>query len=265
MKVLHIWNTAGVGSIIAKYMHRLHGVDSWVLSRKKFDPFGLTTYGECWDCGGKVFTCKALWEARKYHLFHIHGLDRVVPLLKFLYPNKPIVLHYHGSDIRERWNKRKPFWRFADVILVSTKELLEGSPEGVIYIPNPVDTDLFTPKHKILYPNSAFHMEYLADDLAEEIADNYGLKLYVHDCIENPIPHQKLADVLRNFSYYIDVKRVDADFKVGKSLSKIGLEALACGLKVINRDGEVIENLPEEHKPKNVCEKLHQIYKTMCA
>jgi len=37
LKVLHIWNTAGVGSIIAKYMDKTFGTESWVIMRKRFD------------------------------------------------------------------------------------------------------------------------------------------------------------------------------------------------------------------------------------
>jgi len=263
MKVLHVWNTAGVGSIIAKTMDKLYGSESWVVMRKKFDPFGVTTYGECWDYNGKIFVLKALLKTRKYDLIHVHSLDRIIPFLKFLYPKKIIVLHYHGSDIRGRWSERKRFWCKADAILVSTKELLEGSPKCVIYMPNPVDTDLFNPKHTASQPNTAFHMRYFADDLAEEYAEKYGLKLHIHDRNKNPIPHKKLAGVLCDFGYYIDVKRVSVDCKIGKCLSKIGLEALACGLKVIDRDGELIHGLPLEHKSENVVKRIYEVYKNM--
>lgn len=263
MKVLHIWNIGGCGSIIAKYMDKLYATKSWVVTRKKFDPFGVTRYGECWDCNGKLFTLKALWKARRYDLIHVHAFDRIIPFLKILHPNKPIVLHYHGSDIRERWNERKRLWYKADALLVSTKDLLEGAPKDVIYIPNPVDTDLFHPKHTASQPNTAFHMKYFADDLAEEYAEKHGLKLHMHDSVENPIPYQKVADVLCDFGYYIDVKRVDLDFKVGECLSKIALQALACGLKVINCKGAIIEGLPPEHQPEDVVAKLFKIYESI--
>jgi hypothetical protein len=61
MRVLHVCNTAGVASVIAKYMDRLFGTESLVVWRKVFDPYGLTTYGELWDCGAKEFALKCLW------------------------------------------------------------------------------------------------------------------------------------------------------------------------------------------------------------
>lgn len=89
LQILHIWNTAGVGSVLAKYQARLFGWKTWVVMRKKFDKFCLTTYGEVWNVGGKIFIAKTLWIARKYDIIHVHALDRIVPLLKRLYPRSP--------------------------------------------------------------------------------------------------------------------------------------------------------------------------------
>ena len=44
LKVLHIWNTAGVGSIIAKYMDKIYGTKSRVVMRKSFDKFDLSPF-----------------------------------------------------------------------------------------------------------------------------------------------------------------------------------------------------------------------------
>jgi hypothetical protein len=103
MKVLHIWNTAGIGSIIAKYMDRLFGTKSLVVHRRVFDPYGFTTYGELWDCGAKMFALKCLWLARKFDIVHVHSFDKLILFLKFLYPKKPVVMHYLGSEIRGKW------------------------------------------------------------------------------------------------------------------------------------------------------------------
>jgi len=50
MKILHIGNTAGVGSVIAKHMYKLFSSESLVLHTWASDPYGFTTYGELWDC-----------------------------------------------------------------------------------------------------------------------------------------------------------------------------------------------------------------------
>lgn len=262
MKILHIWNIAGVGSIIAKYMDKYYGTSSWVIMRKLFDKFGLTIYGELWDCGAKTFTLKALLKARKFDIIHIHGFDRILPYLRVLYSNKPLIMHYHGSDIRGHWQLRKKYYRKADAILVSTSDLLENAPENVQYLPNPVDTEIFYRKHPSIYPKTAFHFGYRADDVASQYAKRYGLKLVIHNRTQTPIPYIQLADVLCDYDYYIDVKRSKDGILLGSgtSLSKVGLESLACGLKVIRWDGELVETLPKEHDPIEVIKKLFNIY-----
>ena len=95
MKILHIWNTAGVASIIAKYMDKLFGTVSSVVMRKRYDKFGLTTYGELWDYPASVFKLRCLIRARKFDIIHIHSCDELVPSIRRRYPEKKIVLHYH--------------------------------------------------------------------------------------------------------------------------------------------------------------------------
>jgi len=260
LKVLHIWNTAGVGSIIAKYMDKTFGTESWVIMRKRFDKFGLTTYGECWDCGSKTFTLKALLEARKYDLIHVHDFDKIVPLLKRIYSKKPVVLHYHGSRIRGKAEERYKYYCNADFIIVSTPDLLETLPDAT-YVPNPVDTEFFrqTNKHN---DNSAVYIikHQLGEDLewARKMAEKYGLNLSFRDRVKNPIPHVELPSFLNQFSYYIDRDYI-------KSLSKTALEALACGLKVIDYKERIIHPpLPSLHRPEKVVNELYQIYQQIC-
>lgn len=53
----------------------------------------------------------------------------------------------------------------------------------------------------------------------------------MHDQKEQPMSYRRFPEVLRNHEYYIDVKR-DFQGRLLKWLSKTGLEALACGLKL---------------------------------
>jgi hypothetical protein len=109
MKILHICNTGGVGSVIAKFMDRLFGTESLVVERKIFDPYGLTTYGELWDCGAKTFALRCLLLARRFDIVHVHYFDKLIPFLKSFYPKKPVVLHYHGDDIRGKWCLKRKY------------------------------------------------------------------------------------------------------------------------------------------------------------
>lgn len=258
MRVLHIHNIAGVACVIAKFMDKTFNTESLVVMRKAFDRFGVTTYGQTWNCGPKIFTIKCLWLARKFDVIHVHDFDKIVPWLKRLYHNKPIILHYHGTRIRNRWKEREQFWSKADAILVSTPDLLKDAPKHAIFIPNPVDTDLFTlknhrPKNTALYIVKHQEGEDLKWPL--NIAENLNLRVHIHDRVTNPIPHLKLPQFLNDFEYYIDRNYVP-------SLSKTALEALACGLKVIDYNRELVRELPEQHEPQNVTPQLYKLYNT---
>jgi hypothetical protein len=264
-RILHIWNTAGVPSILAKFMDRNFSTQSWVITRKAFDPWGLTVFGETLNMGGSQFVLHALRRIHKYNLVHIHSLDKLVPWVKRLYPKKSVVIHYHGTDVRGRWLTRQKYWKQADLLLVSTSDLLEGAPKQAIWLPNPIDTDLFYARAKVRRVNHAFHTSYGVDDLAQKIAKKYKLQLTIQDRVTNPISYTEMGEVLSRYEYYIDIKCVDSPRSPGKPLvikdqSKTGLEALASGCKVISWDDKVISSLPEKHYPKTVVSTLWKHY-----
>ena len=262
MKILHVWNTAGVGSIIAKFMDKIYGTESWLVHRRDFDHYGLTTYGELWASGARVFALRCLIEARKYDIIHVHSLEKIVPFLKLIYPRKPVVLHYHGSEIRDQWSIKRRFWNKADLMFYSTQDLSDSeTPKSAFYIPNPVDLDIFTHGPGEHARGTATHFSYRADDLAGEYVKKYGLKLEIYDKNRHGrMPHAEVPEFLRRFEYYIDVKR-DPDGDLWKiPLSKTALEALACGLKVINWEGKEIDSLPIENFPENVVKVIFEKY-----
>ncbi len=160
MRVLNIWDTAGVASTLAKYIHKLYNVETKVITRANANPFNIPVYGDMHNGSAKRFVLKSILLARKYDIIHIHDLDIVIPILK-LY-RKPIIIHYHRTSIRGKWKERVKFWSKADAIIVSTKDLLEGAPNDTIYLPNPVDTELFSYKGSRVN-GTAFHISYHAD------------------------------------------------------------------------------------------------------
>jgi hypothetical protein len=267
MKVLHIWNTAGVASIIAKFMDRFYKTESTVLMKKSWDKYGFTTYGELIEYKGDTpihttdFFLRCLKKTRNYDVIHVHGVLKILPMVKVLYPKKTLIAHFHGTDIRGVWKKQRKFWRFADAILYSSHDMESAEmPKDAVYMPNPVDTDFFYEKRKPLYPKTAFHISYFADGLAKKFAKKYGLQLVIHNRESAPIPYGKFADVLCLYEYYMDVKRIYPELIVTSFLSKTGLEALACNRKVINGLGKFVQILPEEHMPENVAKQVYKIY-----
>jgi len=264
LRVLHIWNTAGVASVIAKYQAKILGWETWVITRSKYDPYNLTYYGTKVKDPNYIFYIRVLLIARRYDLIHLHSFDKIIPLMKKIYPNKPIVMHYHGSEIRNKWESKKRYWSKADVVLISTRDLLNNAPNDVIYLPNPVDLEVFKPMSNLTKNMNAAIYVYdplnpaLSKDItwAKEIAKRYKLNLKIHNRRKTPINHLNMPLFLNKFEYFIDRKSIP-------SLSKTGLEALACGLKVIRWDNNVITRLPSDHKPKYVIEKLYDIYESI--
>lgn len=227
--------------------------------RKSFDKFGFTTLGEVWDCGAWHFCLKALLKAQKYDILHIHGLDNLIPFVRTIYGMKPIVLHYHGTDIRGKWGDKEHLWCKADKIFYSVEDVWDYDyPNVGEYLPNPVDTELFFQEDSIeRIANSALSFKYGADEIAKHLAKTNDLSLVLHDRENSPIPYVELRRFLCQFEYYVDAKHV------GYSPSKTALEALACGCKVISKSGDIVTRLPEDHKPLNVINTIWQTYKEL--
>jgi len=257
MKILHVCNVAGVATVIAKFMDRSCGTESHVIHRRESEKYGLTTYGEVVDCGSWRFALKCISESRKYDIIHVHDFDKLLPWLSKLCKKKPKIIHYHGSRIRNRWKERAKYYKHSSAILYSVRDVESSEmPHSAIFMPNPVDTGLFhqTPQC-IKKPSSALSMLNSLDlAKAKEYAEMYGLKLTLQ---ELGVPHEEMPNLLNKYECYIDVKTI------GESTSKTGLEALTCGLRVINHNGELLEKLPEQHKPENVVTHLHELYNTL--
>lgn len=272
MKIIHIWNTAGIGGLIARYMDRMMGTDSVCYMWDKWDPFFhgtektirySTVLGNRF---GKLKTPMLLCTSRHFDVIHNHGLEGLTPWLRLLYPNKKIILHYHGTRIRGKWPQKKKFWKHADRILVSTPDLLEGAPVGVLYVPNLMDWDTIDELRGERDPvaECALTVTRWCDGEASAIAATHGLDLFFHDRDEETMSHKDFLRHLNQFSHYIDIKR---DFLTGpgtdqilKAHSLTGLEAMGLGLTVLNWRGEESEIDISNHRPENVIPILWELY-----
>ncbi|MFI5404676.1 MAG: glycosyltransferase [Candidatus Gagatemarchaeaceae archaeon] len=231
-----------------------------VVTRRDSDRFGLTTYGKTYADGPFVFLLRAELMARNFDIVHVHSLDRVVPWLKRLYGGRPVVMHYHGTDILGRWEEKRGRWRRADFIAYSTPNLSEGAPAEAVHLPNPVDTDLFhTGSQKT--PRSALTIRYGMDEEARKVAAEKSLDLTLVD--RGSVPYADMASLLSKFEYYLDLRRPMGFDEPVKSLGKAALEALACGCKVVDWSGRVLEGLPGENRPEAVAARWHSVYEAL--
>ncbi len=255
-KILHVWNTAGVASVIAKFVDRGYGTQSTVITRAVADRVGLTTYGTAYPDGPARFFVRAVSMARGADLVHVHSLDRVVPWIKRLY-GKPVVMHYHGTDVEGRWEEKRPRWSRADYVAVSTPNLLEGAPPGAVQVPNPVDTDVFRAGPGAREPSSAVSFHYGMDGDAEAAAKKLGLSLAWLD--RWSVKHEDMPGVLSKYSYYIDMRKPPGRVPA-RSVGKAALEALACGCSVVDWTGAVVRGLPPENEPAGVAARWNEVY-----
>jgi glycosyltransferase involved in cell wall biosynthesis len=263
MKILHVWDQAGVASILAKY-HRRMGHDVDILKRAGYDPFGISQfYGEpLLDLDGKSFLKHVVKQAGKYDIVHVHTIYKVIPELRKKHKGKKLVLHYHGSEIRGRQDDdslRAEAEEKSDVILGSTPDL-KDYVDGIVYVPNPVDTEHFRPDSQrstgaFTISRSITDTQWMLDYLKK---NNLDLRVEMVERSTNPIPYAQVPAFLKRYGIYIDIRYIDGILLA--NLSKTGLESLACGLRVLNHELKYVEGLPEEHKPEVVAARVLDIY-----
>lgn len=158
MKVLYSWDTVGVSSMINRHLgmsradHR--GV---VLMRRNVDPYGTTAYYDddlvcsgMVEGGAKRFYVAAAEAAvfMRPDILHMCGNLRFTGLIRRLAGGCKVLTHYHGSDARDvPYEKRAKAERQSDFVAVSTPDMLECKyGMDPVWIPNPVDTELFSPR-----------------------------------------------------------------------------------------------------------------------
>jgi hypothetical protein len=297
LRILHVWDQAGVAGCLAKYQrkrgHIAHviirdGFDG--LGINKYYGSILT------DCASRQvetdlvyrkylslpaplkrlakriakvnkalrFYITAMRYAKNYDILHIHSLYAVV----FFVPFKKKILEFHGDDVRFCPSKRsridglqtRIFLKLASklgmYLLVSTPDLHREVPNA-IWLPNPVDTELFKPG-ALSASNLALYssMWYEPSKRAKKIAQDLDLTLYILERRETAdlIRYPEMPQFLGKFSHYIDRGAIP-------SLSKTALEALSVGLKVVAWDGRIIQGLPSRHLPENVVKETEWIYR----
>lgn len=262
-KILHVWDQASVACTLAKYQ-RKEGHEVRVIKRAGFDRFGIMDfYGEKTfkTFFGRGFLKIALKEARNYDIIHIHDLFKVVPQIRKKYPDKKIMLHYHGSILRNNpSNIRFEAESCSNQVLVSTPDLTKFV--NAIYIQNPVDTEHFTPReinknNKALSIMTKLENKETLKKLLKENGISLNLEAISRE--KKGIMYPELPTFLSNYEYLVDLKLIYDD-KPMLAYGMLGLQALSVGLKVINYEYKITQGLPKEHKPERVTKRLLKIY-----
>ena len=297
MRILHVWDQAGVAFVLAKYQHS-QGQYSKAIMVSEYDKYGIGRfYNEhVINVTLEEFVQRSLEEARSADIVHVHSRSDLVIRLRNEFGNsKKIILHYHGTDIRGIKKQKLPHrsklsdlavrgiftYRrlrdtmlfkkkihsqaqlLADGVIVSTPDLLP-LVSNAVYLPNPIDTDHFT-ADKIFSKverERSLTMDTEAIDIGLALnyckQHNVNQEIDVYNRIKDPIMYKDMPAFLKKYGLYVDVRYVDG--KILENLSKTALEALACGLDVLDYKLNRIHGLPDEYAPKNVTSRLETIY-----
>ena len=273
IKVGHFWNICGIGGLLARNLDREFPgeYESVAIDRGHANRYGHNNEKTLvWKNRAAVWLARCFFYARKLDIIHVHSGVQWLPYYRGFYPNKKLLIHLHGTKIRGRWDET-PGVNVADKIIVSTPDLLEGSPEGTVYLPNPVDQDKIWAVKEYLDCckkfRAAFHVDRYAVDIAAKYAADNGVDLVVFDRDKTPLKHEEFLKYMGQFEYFIDVKRdfpgYTHETKILEARSMSGLEALALGCKVIDWKGEISEGLPAQHQGAWIARRLNMIYQSM--
>lgn len=296
VRILHVWDQAGVACILAKYQIR-HGHQSRVI-RIEGDKYGIYHFYDDFITNvpeGQFFD-KCIEEASRADVIHIHGPINVLFKLRRRFgKSKTIILHYLGTDIRGLNPSSKatipplhsilaivikaitmklrglPMPKqyihilaqmLADGVLVATPDLLQNVVKGV-YLPIPVDTEHFVPDRK---PNNnkkravTFRTEVTNVSKVMEYckSNNVNLDIEVYDRTKNPIMYADMPNFLKRYEIYVDIRYIkDA---ILHNLSSTALQSLACGLRVLDYQSSYHDTFPLEHEADNVSTQALRFY-----
>jgi glycosyltransferase involved in cell wall biosynthesis len=297
MHILHVWDQAGVAYTLAKYQQRLQGHEAKVIMIENYNKYGIFEFYKQYILNVELdeFTEKCIEKAKSADIIHVHSrIDILLMLRQKFGRSKKIILHYHGTDIRGLKEQKLPHrsqlsdlairsitmyrrirdkvlfrkrmhinaQRMADTVIVSTPDLLQLVAKG-IHLPNPVDTDHFKPdpiskneqKEALTIDTEVTDIKWALDYCKRH---NISLNIEVYNRIKEPIIYKHMPEFLRRYKIYVDIRYVNKT--ILQNLSKTALEALACGLKVLDYQLKYRQGLPREHDPINVTSQLSNIY-----
>ena len=239
MRILHIENTAGVATQIARAQnelgHEAHVLETWRRPGCNISfPHDFENYYEGPTIPFKML--KTVMMARTYDVIHLHGgiaKKRIdIPIIKRLW-RRPLVVHYHGSETRMGYGLHKQ--HLVDAKIVATPDLLEHHPSAT-YIPIPqVPLPFsFSKEGPIRIVHAPTNRQLKGTDLILEAIDILSRRTggFVFDLVEN-VTHAEMLRGLRQAHIYID--RVISEYN-GRKIGTMGvapLEAMSSGCAVV--------------------------------
>jgi glycosyltransferase involved in cell wall biosynthesis len=245
MKIAQINNTSGIASIIAKELKKHgHEVDIFVFNKIIHSQFG----GIMINYKSPFARWNLFKKLKEYEVWHYHyPYGSLKRSLEKRNKDKPYLKHYHGGDLRGRYDD--------DFCLVSTPDLLQYSPNGK-WLPTPIDIAEMNDK---VYSSSQINDGTLEKGGQVRIAHYPYYKnfpstdYYTNTLLE--LGSEKKCEVVEilRLPHAQALQAVNScDIVIGKILPDVGwfgkfeLEGMALGKPVI---AHVSDKLYEEYNP----------------
>lgn len=228
MRFLHIgYNICGIPSSLAR-VQKLTGHEASVVT---FIPEGGHPSNIELITWNPFIRIAVLWALKnKFDVFHFHCITCTksgIDLLLWKLLGKKIIIHYHGSEIR---NKKQPwFHKYTDATFVSTPDLLEFAPTGK-WLPNPIFLDDY-PEKSMETANIITHAPTNPEIKGTKFLQNVMPK--IQKSIQNAklnlvtdIPYQEAIEKYRMSTIMVDQLRIGW-------YGMVALEAMAMKIPVI--------------------------------
>ncbi len=245
-KLLQIHEITCSSAIIASYMEQ-RGWKCRVIAREVFDKHECSKQFHDYVLvkGGVkrlyAIIVKNLMTFRP-NLILVRSRYELLPTIRSFAPRTPIILQFHGSEIR---GKSELPWqaKYATKLIASTKDISQWGE----YYGTPI-SPAFTPpqpgireKGTALFLRTRFGAKDCLDE-ANQFCKKHGLKLTVIDRTKGEyIPHSEMPSLMQKHEWYLDLKGLTS----GEVLSKTAIEFLhttddMSPGKVLTDDGTVI-------------------------
>lgn len=264
MKILHVNDIAGVSSLLVQGLRR-RGFEADSIMRRPH-PYGFP-HITVLKSSAPEFLFRVLKSSQSYDIVHTHALSYRpffnVDIFALKALKRKVIVHLHGTEIRNSHNRlsTRAALEICDQVLISTLDLLPYRPDA-IWLPVPLDP-AFKPLENPRRYGKALYFEKPYESgkrkSIREECERKGLELTI---LSGFIPYSQMSSFLNKFEYFFDQSTFRVPLPV---MSKMALEAMACGCKVIRWDGVVKnpEKILRNHDLNTVIRKLVKIYETV--
>jgi glycosyltransferase involved in cell wall biosynthesis len=238
MRILHIENTGGVASLLARgemaLGHQSDVLETW-RSYINYD-HDFEHYYEGTYCHKLWMMKRTIELAKHYDIIHIHSgmaRTRVDYLWMKKLMGKPLVVHYHGSETRLGTGMH--YRNIADAKVVATPDLLRWHPDAT-FIRNPMGT------MEAEQPEGAPCIVHLPT-VRERKGTAYVLKAinglraegrqFEFSLVEN-VQHDRALKEIARSNIVVDQVATNVDGAPAGLLGMVSLEGMAMGKVVVN-------------------------------